>query len=187
MRALVLSVLVACTVSTSLSRAALADDEMVQIEAPTAAPQSTTAASQNGPPQPNAGLEGKVGADGSEPDSADSANQATDEAKALRRARKKRTAGIILTGVGAAGVVGGSIYLAYGSATGAFRGEFGGIGALLGLVPLAVGAAAVAVGIPLWVSGQSTLSRVQKVSESWLFPRVAVTPSGGAVSFGGAF
>lgn len=159
----------------SLSRGAFAEEpvqeEQVQIE--------TTPASPSPASVPRADA---VTTEPSEP----SLPASSDAAKETKRANKKRTAGIILTSIGGAGVVGGAIFLAYGSAAGEFRGEFGGVGALLGLAPLVVGAAAVAVGIPLWVSGQNSLNRMGRERVA-LVPQLAVLPSGAAVGLGGVF
>ncbi len=160
----------------SLSRGAFAEEpvqeEQVQIE--------TT------PPAPSPAAVPPAGAEPTER-SEPSSPASSDVAKATKRANKRRTAGIILTSIGGAGVVGGAIFLAYGSATGQFRGEFGGVGALLGLAPLVVGAAAVAVGIPLWVSGQNSLDRIRREGRVTLLPQLAVLPGGAAFGLGGAF
>ncbi len=164
-------------VALTAATPARADEEQVQIEvapAPAASPLPA-----QGPSDAEALA---AGASPVAPSGGDAAIS-----KELRRARKKRTAGKILTGIGSAGVVGGAAFLAYAASTNSFKGEFGGFAVLVGLVPIVVGSAALAVGIPLWVSGESTLDRLQQSAWTRIVPQVSLAPGGGALGLGGTF
>lgn len=99
----------------------------------------------------------------------------------------ERGVGIGFTVLGGAGIVGGGVYLAVGSASGSFRGDFGALGAILGLFPIGVGVVFSAIGIPLWVDGQSRVDRAKKANGLALAPVFSPLPGGALAGFGGAF